>query len=231
MRILAAARDPLVLRQLVQELPAEWTECEVIPAPTEEAVYDRLVRYDPEVVLLSSHLEDGRLAELLGRLRDGTDAPILILGEERDELAQARAFAAGADDWLDPPLSIRIVAAHVRAVLRRLGLPARQLTLADYVLGELMINRQTQQARWCGQPLNLTAREFCLLCALVEHAGHVVPSEELADHATSLDGESPRTPVRTLISGLRAKLDCFADAPTFIETVPGIGYRWIYRAR
>ena len=153
--------------------------------------------------------------------------PILMLTAREQEMDRVVGLELGADDYITKPFSFRELVARVRAVLRRRvlergGAPSPGDRL---VVGDLALDRTARQAWRDGRPVELRAREFDLLAALMSHAGRALARHELLDQVW---GESWVGDPHTLdvhIRWLREKLEDDPSAPRHIQTVRGHGYR------
>jgi two-component system response regulator MtrA len=156
---------------------------------------------------------------MLKALRGFSDVPVLVLSARTDSTDKVRALQLGADDYLTKPFWPAELVERVRARLRR---PVMQRG-DSIVLGPLQIDLAGHSVRFREQAVELTRVEFEVLLALARRAGSAVTRKWLVEHA--LDGERGGNE-RTLdahVSRIRKKLG--EDAP--IETVWGIGYRWV----
>ncbi|GHF58033.1 DNA-binding response OmpR family regulator [Deinococcus metalli] len=146
--------------------------------------------------------------------------PVLLLtarGEEEDRL---RGLNAGADDYVVKPFSPREVVARVRALLRRAGVGER------IVAGELSLNLPGRTVTLRGQPVTLSRTEFDLLATLAQYPGLIWARERLMERVWGPNYPGVTRVVDVHIASVRRKLGDDPDAPTFIETVRGLGYRF-----
>jgi DNA-binding response OmpR family regulator len=173
-----------------------------------------------QVVLLDLGLPDMDGLEVLRKLRQVTDVPILILTARDDERSVVLGLRSGADDYLVKPVKLVELLARIEAVTRRAG-RSRGTPQEVIVLGEVEIDLAKRTASKAGEPVPLTATEFELLALLARHAGSVVTREQILD---ALWGDAFLASSRSLdvhLTGLRAKL----GKPGFIINVRGVGYR------
>jgi DNA-binding response OmpR family regulator len=188
-----------------------------------EAVYT--FRHEkPDLVILDVMMPemDGWTAARL--IRKESDVPLLFLTARVDEADQLVGLEIGADEYVTKPFSPRVVAARVRALLRRAyGDLAGEATV--WRVGELEVNAATRLATVRGQRIDLTPNEFGLLQALAARPGRVFTRMELLDQ---VQGESYAAYERTVdvhVKNLRAKIEADPHNPQYIETVYGVGYR------
>jgi DNA-binding response OmpR family regulator len=154
---------------------------------------------------------------------DRTSAVILLTakGEESDRVIGLRL---GADDYVVKPFSPAELVARVDAVLRRVNTVAEHEPPLSF--GGLEIDPSARQVRRDGEAVALTAREFDLLLFLARHPGRAFTREELMDHVWQYAFYTDTSTVTVHIRRLRAKLETDPDAPHWIETVWGVGYRF-----
>lgn len=173
-----------------------------------------------QVILLDLGLPDMDGLEVLRKLRQVTNVPILVLTARDDERSVVLGLRSGADDYLVKPVKLVELLARIEAVTRRAGRSSGAPQHA-IVLDDLDIDLDRRIASKAGAPLPLTATEFELLALLARHAGSVVTREQILD---ALWGDAFLASSRSLdvhLTGLRAKL----QKPGFIINVRGVGYR------
>ncbi|THF69217.1 response regulator transcription factor [Deinococcus sp. Arct2-2] len=148
------------------------------------------------------------------------DLPVLLLTARGEEEDRVHGLRIGADDYVVKPFSPREVVARVGAVLRRVQVHA-QLRL-----GPLLLDASARQVKLAGQDVPLSRTEFDLLLTLAQHAGTVLTRERLLERVWGPEFIGTERVVDVNILALRRKLGDDPDAPTFIETVRGVGYRF-----
>lgn len=173
-----------------------------------------------EVILLDLGLPDIDGLDLLRKLRQVTQCPILILTARDDERSVVLGLRLGADDYLVKPVKLAELLARIDAVTRRMRRtdPTKSRSVT---IGDVEVDPDRRVASVGSRGLALTATEFDLLSLLVQHAGSVVTREQILD---VLWGDAFLASSRSLdvhLTGLRAKL----DMPGFIVNVRGVGYR------
>ena len=148
--------------------------------------------------------------------RGGSTLPVLIL-TARDAVADRVAgLDAGADDYVVKPFEITELAARIRAVLRRKG--GRATGTIEHL--DVALDPATHEVRRAGRPVALSAREFALLHALLEHPGRILSRAQLEERLYGWDEEVGSNVVEVHIHALRRKL-----GSDFIRNVRGVGYR------
>lgn len=180
----------------------------------------------PDAVILDLMLPGLDGWELLRRWHAESAVPVLVLTARTEETDAIVGLRMGADDYVRKPFSPSEVVARMDALLRRARRPPEAAT-GPLVRGELRLESESRQAILAGQPVELTASEFDLLMALAAHPGRVFSREILLSF---LRGESftgyERT-VDTHIKNLRRKLRDDPQRPRWIDTVHGVGYRFV----
>ncbi len=182
-----------------------------------EGVYDAIV--------LDIMLPEKNGYQVCRELREAEDwTPVLMLTAKDGEFDEAEALDMGADDYLRKPFSLVVLAARLRALVRR-GAPARPAVLC---CGSLRLDPALSEVTRHGRTIDLSRREFALLEALIRADGCVVSRQELLDRVWGMDDEPASNVVEVYIRYLRQKIDDpFASEGyrPIITTVRGAGYR------
>ena len=182
-------------------------------------------REKPDLIVLDLMLPniDGR--EVCKILRRESDVPIIMLTALAEEVDQITGLEIGADDYITKPFSPRALVARVRALLRR----TRGDNKAPSVIriGALEIDAERYTATIHGKSMHPTPNEFKLLFILASHPGQTLTREQLLEDLHGAASSIDRS-VDSHIKNLRKKLEAESDSPS-IETVYGIGYRFIER--
>jgi DNA-binding response OmpR family regulator len=202
---------------------------DVAVAANGEEALQQVTRFRPDLIILDVLMPrfDGR--EVLRRLRnEGNWTPIILLTRIGEATERAMALEEGADDYLNKPFDPHELVARIRAVLRRArpGKPplatARQLTC-----GDLRLDRLARRA-WLGErELTLTPKALALLEYALTHPDEILTRERLLDAVWGWDYPAGTRAVDTRVSELRRALADDAASPRYIETVPGVGYRFV----
>ena len=183
----------------------------------------------PDLIIFDVMLPGVSGLEATKILRTATktkDLPIVILTAKDSELDKVTGLDCGADDYIAKPFGVMELGARIRSILRRTSpndfTPSELISAAD-----LSINNKTREVMQSSRTVDLTFKEYELLCMLIRERGRIVPREELLNAIWGIDflGES-----RTLdmhIRTLRQKLGDVADKPRYIKTVRNVGYRFI----
>lgn len=172
----------------------------------------------PDVVLLDLGLPDLDGVEVLRRLREWSQVPVLILSVRDQESVKVAAFDAGADDYVTKPFGTAELLARLSAIQRRHGTGDGALLQA----GELTLDPVHHEAFLDSRPLKLTPTEYALLAQLVRHAGKVVTLKQLLRAVWGPQAEQHTHYLRVYTTHLRKKLE---GSRLEIRNEPGIGYR------
>jgi DNA-binding response OmpR family regulator len=180
-------------------------------------------REKPDLVILDLMLPniDGR--EVCRILRHESDVPIIMLTALSEEIDQVTGLEIGADDYITKPFSPRTMVARVRALLRRTHGDIKTPSLIR--ASGLEIDTEKYNVSFKGSPLKLTPNEFKLLVLLASRPGQTLTREQLLDDLHGAAFSVDRS-IDSHIKNLRKKLET-ASGASMIETVYGIGYRFI----
>ncbi len=185
---------------------------------------ERAIAEKPDLILLDVMLPKLDGYAVCGELRRlAQPAPILMLTAKGQIEDRVRGLDAGADDYLVKPFSTEELLARVRALLRRFEKSAG--TPRTLTLGEVSVDFIRQRATRGRRELHLTAKEFATLRLLADHEGEPVTRERFLDLVWGCAAFPTTRTVDNHIASLRQKIESNPDAPRWIKTVHGVGYR------
>ncbi len=219
--------DRNILTSVSMALEAEGFDVRTY-ADGDEALRALTVR-PAELVVLDIKMPRMDGMEMLKRLRQNSQVPVIFLTSKDDELDEVLGLRMGADDYITKPFSQRLLVERIRALLRRdtirdqdeEGDAAQVLVRGDLVLAE-----RRHACTWKGDMVNLTVTEFLLVKALAQRPGHVKNRNQLIDAAY---GEHIYVDDRTIDSHIKRIRKKFKEVDTdfaHIETLYGVGYRY-----
>ncbi len=214
--------------------------CELLATVLRRAGYDVLLAPDgeeglnlfsarrPDMVLLDVHLPKLNGWEVLERIRERSEVPILMLTALADDTSKVRALNGGADDYLVKPASAPELIARIGALLRR----ARRVPGFDgitaYDDGVVRVDFDARVVQVYGREVSLTPLEYRLLSAFVRRPAQILSREELLREVWHDATGGPSDHVKIYVGYLRKKLGMVCD-DEMVETVRGFGYRWLRR--
>lgn len=189
--------------------------CEATDGPTglQEAAFHR-----PDVVILDLGLPGLGGIEVLRRLREWSDVPVLILSVRDQETLKVEALESGADDYVTKPFGTAELLARLAVIQRRRF--TRQNPKIE--IGALSLDLLHHEAALADAPVKLTPTEFALLKALAEHAGRILTQNQIVRQVWAGQTSDAGEVLRVHINHLRKKL---AGSSVRIVNEPGIGYR------
>ncbi len=180
----------------------------------------------PDLVMLDLALPDGDGRDVCRHLRRRSEVPIVMLTARGTETDKVVGLELGADDYVVKPFSAAEVISRIRAVLRRSG-PTEPLARGPLRAGELEVDLRARTARLAGRDLDLSRKEFDLLAELIRHRGEVVGREDLMSRVWDTNWFGSTKTLDVHIGWLRRKLGDDAADPRYIETVRGVGFRFV----
>ena len=178
----------------------------------------------PDLIVLDVSMPELDGWATLERIRELSDVPVMMLTALGAELEKVRALRAGADDYLTKPFGRQELLARVESLLRRAPAPELRDTYRD---GQLEIDFSQHRVRAGERPIELTPLEFRLLTAFVDNPGQLLAHEQLLELAWGGERGSSRDQVKLYVGYLRRKLAEAGVPSDSIETVRGIGYRYV----
>lgn len=191
-------------------------------------------KLDPELVVLDLGLPGLDGVEVCREIRTFSDCYIIIVTARDDEVDKLVGLGVGADDYLTKPFSPRELVARIQATLRRpraSRLARTRAGGAELVFDELTIDTATREVHVAGQRVALTRTEFDVLATLATHPRQVFSRRQIVDQVWGEKWGGDDHIVDVHVAHLRRKLKDDAGDPRLVETVRGIGYRFIATAR
>ena len=196
-----------------------------------QSALDAFNRRLPDMAVLDIKMPRMDGMELLQRLRQKTNMPVIFLTSKDDEIDEILGLRMGAGDYVKKPFSQRLLVERIRTLLRRkdvqngIEVPETEETKV-LVRGELIMDPSRHSVSWKGQDVTLTVTEFLLLQALAQRPGFVKSRDQLMDVAYDDQVYVDDRTIDSHIKRLRKKMRMVDDSFTAIETLYGIGYRY-----
>jgi two-component system KDP operon response regulator KdpE len=176
----------------------------------------------PDIILLDLGLPDMDGVEVIRRIREWSQVPIIVLSVREREDDKVHALDAGADDYLTKPFGVAELLARIRVALRR---SLQQAPEPVYRIEELEIDLTRRRVQVAGAEVQLTPTEYELLRLLVTHAGKVLTHGQILRQIWGVAYLEQPHVLRVNISNLRHKIEKDPARPRYIITEPGVGYR------
>lgn len=220
-RILVVDDEPQILRFLKPSLTAAGYE--VVVATTGKEALKAAATQSPDIILLDLGLPDMDGKDVIRDLRGWSKTPILVLSARDRESEKIAALDLGADDYVNKPFGIGELTARLRTALRHAAQQASEQT--HLKSGALEVDVLAHTVTLNGAAVKLTPKEFDLLAILVRNAGRLLTHRQLLTAVWGAAHTEDLQYLRVFVGQLRQKLKASPDAPEFIVTEPGIGYR------
>ena len=182
-------------------------------------------RREPGLIILDLMLPRVDGLDVCRILRSESKVPIIMLTAKTTEEDKLAGLDLGADDYVTKPFSPREMVARVRAVLRRVHTEEDDGP-GELVFGDMVVDFVRHEARIDGESIHLTPKEFRLLETMAKQPGRVFSRLELLEHAFGFDYGGFERTVDVHVMNLRKKIEPDPAAPTFIQTVYGLGYKF-----
>ena len=185
--------------------------------------------HNPDVVLLDLGLPDMDGVDVIRKIRTWSNLPIIVISARSEDTDKIDALDAGADDYLTKPFSVEELLARLRVVERRMALMNGEAQTAEsvYTNGRLRIDFAAGCAYMGVKELHLTSTEYKLLCLMAKNTGKVLTHTYITQKVWGSSWENDIASLRVFMATLRKKLESEPDAPQYIQTHIGIGYRMI----
>ena len=222
-RILAVDDEPQVLWLLQNILSSQGYKSLGTGNPDEMM---RLMESEhPHLVFLDLMLPGTSGFELMARIREVSEVPIIFLSANDQEENVVKALAMGADDYMIKPFSSTELLARVASSLRKRRGAGTTAPLQPFNVGDLAIDYADRSVTVAGRPVGLSATEYKLLFELSTNAGRVLTRDQILRRVWGLEYSGERDLLRAAVKNLRRKLGDDANDPRFIFTEPRVGYR------
>lgn len=178
----------------------------------------------PDLVVLDLGLPDMDGQEVITRIREWSDVPIVVLSVRAGEAEKVAALDRGANDYVTKPFGVAELLARVRAALRIRGQGAEKAP-PEITSGDLHIDLARRRVRRGGEEIHLTRKEFDILRLLAQNAGRIVTHRQMLGEVWGPAHLDEAHYLRVYVGHLRQKLGDDPAAPRYISNEPGVGYR------
>lgn len=223
--ILIVDDEPEILRAVRGGLAAQGYAVET--AQTGEEALFKASSTAPDLIILDLMLPGGMDGlEVCRRLREWTEAPIIVLSARSQERMKVSALDLGADDYLTKPFGMDELTARVRAALRRTSTRTMAAPEPNFQIDDLIVDYAGHSVTRGGDELKLTPIEYDLLRYLTQNADRVVTHRNLLSTIWGPENAEETQYLRVHIGNLRRKIERNPAVPRYIVTEPGVGYRF-----
>ena len=193
-------------------------------APSGKEGLNQVLIFHPDLVILDLGLPDIDGLEVLRRLREWSQVPVIVLTVRDREGDKVSALDGGADDYITKPFSMGELLARIRVAMRHVAKSEDEPVL---VFGDLTLDFARRVVLLKQQEIKLTPTEYEILKYLALHAGRVVTHSQLLRAVWGPNYQEHTQYLRVYVGQLRRKIEADQARPRFITTEPGVGYRFI----
>ena len=185
------------------------------------------VSNNPDIMILDLGLPDMDGVDIIKKLREISQIPIIIVSARGHDREKIEALDAGADDYLTKPFSVPELLARIRVVLRRQSLIETAETQENslFKIGGLIVDEEKHRVWLDSEEIHLTPNEYKVLALLIKHQGKVLTHKYIIDNVWGPNSSSDTQPLRVCMGNLRRKLNEDPVQPKYIITEIGVGYR------
>jgi DNA-binding response OmpR family regulator len=226
MKILIVDDDPDVVEAITLSFGLQWPEAGVVSAHDGRQAISAFSRENPDVVLLDISLPDMDGFDILRRIRERSDVPVLMISARGEEIDKVRGLELGADDYVTKPFGYLELSARIKAVVRRAHSLPPMSGGGKFESGALAINYATHQVFVNDKAVKLTPIEYKLLYQLTRNAGQVLLHDHLLTKIWGPEYLGELDYLRIYVRRLREKLEPNPQQPVQILTERGLGYRF-----
>ena len=223
-KIILIDDDNNILASVSVSLKAEGWEVETYNDSEQGLI--ALQRNTPDIAILDIKMPKLDGMEVLKKLRESNDVPVIFLTSKDDEIDEAIGLRMGADDYITKPFSQKLLIERIRAVLRRSSYKNNDVSDKLIQRNNLSLDPDRHLCKWKGEEIRLTVTEFLILYSLAQRPGLVKNRDQLIDTAY---GETIYVDDRTIdshIKRMRRKFRVYDKDFDHIETLYGVGYRY-----
>jgi two-component system KDP operon response regulator KdpE len=221
-RILAVDDEKQIRRMLKAAL--EGYGYDIAEAASGHDGLNQAAIFHPDLIILDLGLPDIDGIDVIKRLREWTQVPIIILSVREHEDDKIKALDAGADDYVTKPFSMGELLARIRVALRHAAKTGDEPIL---IFGELTVDMAHRNVMLRGEEIKLTPTEYEILKYLAMQADRVITHRQLLRAIWGPNYQEQTHYLRIYIGQLRHKIETDPSQPTYIITEPGVGYRLV----
>lgn len=214
--------DEIETRRLLR-IGLEHSGFDVTDAATGEEGLGQCAVENPDLVVLDMKLPDLSGLDVLKRLREWSEIPVIVLSAVDGDQTIIEALNGGADDYVTKPFKMTVLIARLHANLRKRA--SGEAAPSVLSCGDIEVDFGRHTCRVRGKKVDLTPKEFELLGLLMKHEGKVLTHKFLLENVWGPANAEDREYVRVFIKQLREKVEADPAKPEYILTEMGVGYR------
>lgn len=182
------------------------------------ALYEK---YGARLVVLDIMLPGLDGFSILSRIRNKCNTLVIIVSAKDTKEDKLKGIMGGADDYIEKPYDIDILIAKIEGIFKR------RYAMDEMISGDIRIDKEGQVVYYKNSPVEMTVKEYELLCLLMENQGKALSKEYLFSEVWGSDSESEIQTLTVHIKWLRTKLEKDPKKPEHIQTVWGVGYKYV----
>lgn len=216
--------DDLELAQIITEyLASQDIEVTNTDSPYNGLSMLNLKKY--ELIILDLTLPEIDGLEVIPKIREKSDIPIIISSARDDILDKVMGLERGADDYLPKPYNPRELQARIKAILKRTS--GKEKKKEEEKKSDFILKEDDMQIIFKSKTLNLTLAEYDILKLLIQRNGAVIAREDFIYASDHIEDDSSLKNIDVMISRIRTKISKIDDEKTYIKSVRGIGYQLV----
>lgn len=226
--LILVVEDDAPVRSLITTT-LKTREYKFIAAANGETALMEATTHNPDIMLLDLGLPDMDGVEVIRRVREWSNLPIIVLSARSEDNDKIEALDAGADDYLTKPFSVEELLARLRVTQRRLAMQSPEVSASGsvFVNGPLRVDYAAGCAWLNDSELHTTPIEYKLLCLLAKNVGKVLTHTYITQKVWGSSWDNDVASLRVYMASLRKKLEAAPGSPQFIQTHVGVGYRML----
>ncbi len=226
--LILVVEDDCAVRNLITTT-LETQQYRFLTAENGEQAVLEAVSHNPQIVLLDLGLPDLDGMDIIRKIRSWSNMPIIVISARSEDTDKIDALDAGADDYLTKPFSVEELLARLRVTQRRLNVVPSEIGVQSAIFenGSLKIDYAAGCAYLEEHELHLTPIEYKLLCLLAKNVGKVLTHTYITKEIWGSSWDNDVASLRVFMATLRKKLEHTPNAPQYIQTHIGVGYRML----
>lgn len=226
--LIMVVEDDQAVRNLITTT-LEMHDYKYMIAVNGETAIMEAISHNPEVILLDLGLPDMDGTNVIKKIRSWSNVPIIVISARSEDADKIEALDAGADDYLTKPFSVDELLARLRVTFRRLNYIKSNIEseTSTFINGDLIIDYAAGCAFLEEKELHLTPIEYKMLCLLAKNVGKVLTHTYITKEIWGSSWDNDVASLRVFMATLRKKIEKDTQAPQYIQTHVGIGYRML----